>query len=260
MPVYNAERYLREAIDSILNQTLDDFEFIIVNDGSQDSSEQIILSYDDHRIRYLCNEKNKGLVFTLNKAVTAANGTFIARMDADDISLPTRLEKQVKYLQRQQVHFVVTTVSQINTDGASLQPWKDDMENITSKEIKDFLKTDNCIAHPTVLGYAHIFKKYPYHHNQKYAEDYDLWLRLVNSGYRIEKIKEPLLLHRILPDSFTRSKRKNIYYGLAWVKFSFVRQQATNGKLSAYVLAVFLFACFDLIKAAGKKFKSTFTR
>jgi hypothetical protein len=134
------------------------------------------------------------------------------------------------------------------------------MENITSKEIKDFLKTDNCIAHPTVLGYAHIFKNYPYSPNQKYAEDYDLWLRLVNNGYRIEKIKEPLLLHRILPGSFTRSKKKNIYYGLALVKFSFARQQVRSGKLSAYVISVFLFACFDLIKAAGKKFKATFTK
>ena len=99
LPVYNAERFLREAIDSVLKQTFVDFEFIILNDGSTDKTEDIILSYKDPRIRYVKNEKNLKLIKTLNKGVDMARGKYIARMDADDISLPERFEKEVAYLE-----------------------------------------------------------------------------------------------------------------------------------------------------------------
>ena len=86
MPVYNAESFLEEAINSILRQTFYDFEFIIINDGSTDKTEEIILSYKDSRILYQKNEKNSGIVYTLNKGFSIASGMYIARMDADDIS------------------------------------------------------------------------------------------------------------------------------------------------------------------------------
>ena len=98
MPVYNAEAFLSQAIDSILGQTFSDFEFIIINDGSTDRSKEIINSYPDKCIVYLENEINKGLVFTLNRAIAAANGEYIARMDSDDICLPERLDTQKKFL------------------------------------------------------------------------------------------------------------------------------------------------------------------
>ena len=92
MPVYNAEKYLKEAIDSILNQTYEDFLFFIINDGSSDDSEKIILNYKDSRIRYLKNEENKGLIFTLNRGLELITTKYLVRMDADDISYPERLE------------------------------------------------------------------------------------------------------------------------------------------------------------------------
>jgi len=92
MPVYNAEPYLKEAIESILHQTYSDFEFLIINDGSTDSSKDIILSYHDSRIRYIENESNMKLIATLNKGIGLAKGKYIVRMDADDISLPERLK------------------------------------------------------------------------------------------------------------------------------------------------------------------------
>lgn len=98
MPAYNAEKYLREAIDSILAQTFTDFELIIINDGSTDFTKDIILSYTDQRIRYIENEQNSGICVTLNKGLDAARGRYIARMDSDDISLPRRLEVQVQYM------------------------------------------------------------------------------------------------------------------------------------------------------------------
>ena len=99
MPVYNAEKYLAEAINSILNQTFTNYELLIINDGSTDKSEEIILKYSDKRIRYIKNDKNIRLVATLNKGIELAKGKYIARMDADDISVPTRLEKQITLLE-----------------------------------------------------------------------------------------------------------------------------------------------------------------
>ena len=98
MPVYNGERYLREAIDSILNQTFKDFEFLIINDGSTDLSVEIIESYADKRISLAHNGQNLGLITTLNRGFDLACGEYIARMDCDDISLPDRLEKQVVFM------------------------------------------------------------------------------------------------------------------------------------------------------------------
>lgn len=99
MPVYNSEKYLNEAIESILNQTFVDFEFIIINDASNDNSENIIESYQDSRIKYFKNEKNLGVAKTLNKGLKLAQGKYIARMDSDDISLPERLYKQFKFME-----------------------------------------------------------------------------------------------------------------------------------------------------------------
>ena len=98
LPVYNAEKYVREAIESILNQTFTDYEFVIINDGSTDGSEKIIQSFKDKRIIYVKNEKNIGIVKTLNKGIEKAFGTYIVRMDADDVSVSDRVEKQVKFM------------------------------------------------------------------------------------------------------------------------------------------------------------------
>ena len=100
MPVYNGALYLREAIDSILSQTHTNLELIIINDGSNDNSEEIILSYEDNRIRYIINEKNSGICVTLNKGLDIAKGKYIARMDCDDISCPERLQMQIEYMEQ----------------------------------------------------------------------------------------------------------------------------------------------------------------
>lgn len=99
LPAYNAEKYLKEAIDSILAQAYTNFELIVINDGSTDKTEEIILSYQDSRIRYIKNEKNLKLIRTLNKGIGLAKGKYIARMDADDISLPHRLKEEVEFME-----------------------------------------------------------------------------------------------------------------------------------------------------------------
>lgn len=99
MAAYNEEKYIREAIESILNQTYPHFEFIIINDGSTDKTEEVILSFQDARIRYVRNEQNLRLIASLNKGLALAEGKYIARMDSDDISLPDRLQIQVDFME-----------------------------------------------------------------------------------------------------------------------------------------------------------------
>ncbi|RZK15481.1 MAG: glycosyltransferase family 2 protein, partial [Flavobacterium sp.] len=98
MPVFNSERYLKQAIESILNQTFKNFEFIIINDGSSDSSDKIINSFNDTRIIYVNNETNRGIVAALNEGLSLSKGKYIARMDADDVANPDRLTLQHQFL------------------------------------------------------------------------------------------------------------------------------------------------------------------
>jgi glycosyltransferase involved in cell wall biosynthesis len=260
LPVYNGAAFLKEAIDSILAQTYWDFELLLINDGSTDDSERIILSYADPRIRYIKNEKNQGLIYSLNRAIDEAKGVYIARMDADDIALPERLEKQVRYLQQHHVAVLATRVSLIDASGKPLPDWSADKDNVTFGQIKAFLQKDNCIPHPTVMAKAELFKQYHYQYNQKYSEDYDLWLRVLADGLTIEKLDEPLLLHRILSTSATRFKKINIFLRLAKVKFRFLWPQLKRLRLSGFVIGVLLFALLDLLKAAGKEVKAFFSK
>ena len=260
LPVYNAEKFLKEAIDSILNQTFTDFELLLINDGSTDRSKEIIGSFSDKRINYVENDINKGLIYSLNRAIDLAEGKYIARMDADDVALPERLEKQIDYLESSDADIVATRVKLIDEKGNALPDWDDDAKNTSPSQIKNFLLRDNCLAHPTVMAKTSLFKKYRYKHNQKYSEDYDLWLRVVAEGLKIVKLDQPLLLHRILPTSATRFKKVNVYYRLAKVKFRFLWSQLKKGRLSAFNTKVFLFGLADMLKAGGKELKGLLSK
>src|SRR3954471_13594365 len=129
LPAYNVEKYLGKAIDSILQQTFTDFEFIIIDDGSTDGTEKILKNYSDPRIVYLKHEANMGLVYTLNHCISLARGIYIGRMDGDDISLPDRIQKQFEYLQiKQDVDVLATQVRLIDEDGNAIGFWDDDIK------------------------------------------------------------------------------------------------------------------------------------
>ena len=149
MSVYNCERYLSEAIESILNQSFSDFEFLIINDGSTDNSRNIILSYADPRIRFFENEKNIGLTHSLNKGLRLATGQYIARMDADDVSMPKRLEKELTFLnQHHSVGLVGTYFNMINENGKVLNTVKP-LSN--ERELKEKLLLENQFGHGSVM-------------------------------------------------------------------------------------------------------------
>ena len=194
MSVYNSEYYLREAINSILNQTFADFEFLIVDDGSTDNSLEIIRSFSDKRIVLIQNEKNLGLAVSLNKAIRLAKGKYIARMDADDIAMPFRLYKQVSFMERN-IHLDLSG-SWVKVFGAVKSVvWK---YPASTDEIKAEILFNSTFAHPSVIYRRDIFLKKGllYDESVKRGQDYELWSRVVKSC-KVENIQEVLLHYRI---------------------------------------------------------------
>lgn len=177
MAVYNGEKYLREAIDSVLTQTFVNFEFIIINDGSSDGSLSIIHSYSDKRIKLINNDGNKGLIYSLNIGIEISLGKYIARMDADDICLAERFQKQFEYLE---LH------PNIGVIGCDYLSFNDKHSSYIksiykSGEIKAFLLFTATMCHPTLMLRKQVLldNNLYYSETAKHVEDYDLWCRLI---------------------------------------------------------------------------------
>lgn len=193
LPVYNGETYLKAAIDSILNQTFKNFEFIIINDGSIDASEAIIKSYKDERIKYFYQD-NLGLGATLNKGISLSRSSFIARQDQDDISLPDRFEKQINYLKQN------PTVALIGTRGKIIDENNKHIgihNHPTSyPEIKYHLIFDNPFIHSSVIFQKEIYVSCGgYDSNINKFEDYDLWSKIAIRK-EIVNLENQLVLYR----------------------------------------------------------------
>lgn len=252
MPVYNGKKYLREAMKSILSQTFKDFEFIIINDGSTDASETIITSYTDLRIRYLRNSHRLGATKSLNRAVRLARGTYCARMDADDISLPDRLLKQVAYLETSPLCTALATrVNLIDSKGNFCGKWADDLKYVTYDQIRKRLPASNCIAHASVMIRSSIIKKYLYNEKLQYCQDHELWLRLCADDHRVEKINEPLHSYRIKTPTFTRDFHETMEYKLLRIRVIFLSSRLKQFKFGLYELitAMYLFKYLVLLIA-----------
>ncbi|URZ06307.1 glycosyltransferase [Clostridium felsineum] len=221
MPTYNSEDYLEESIESILNQTYRDFEFIIINDGSNDNSLDIINNYADKDDRIVVvSRKNKGLVYSLNEGIALSKGEYIARMDSDDISIYNRIEKQVDILDNNKnVDILGTTVQVI---GNITEQQKNIYNNAFSinfdaSNIRDVFLTSCAIPHPSVMLRKEVIIKIG-GYSEKYAtaEDYDLWLRALRKGYNISKMDEVLLKYRI----HTKSKSANEISNFKMAKYT----------------------------------------
>lgn len=222
MSVFNGEKYLREAIESILEQTYKDFQFVIVNDGSTDSSLEIMREYQkkDQRIKII-NQENTGLAKALNRGIKQAKGKYIARMDADDISKPDRLDKQIEFLENNPNCVALGTQSYvIDNDGNELFITNLPTEKKTIKE--NYLPARNPFYHGSVM-----FRKDSYIEVNGYnediihfIEDLILWNNLSDIG-ELQNLSDALYVHRIQPNSLaTRPKKiekrlqqivKNIY-------------------------------------------------
>jgi glycosyltransferase involved in cell wall biosynthesis len=192
MPVFNAEKHLIEAIISILNQTYIFFEFIIINDGSIDDSENIILSFNDNRIIYIKNEINLGLIKTLNLGFSLAKGKYLVRMDSDDISDLKRLEKQLEYMESN---------PEIGLLGSNFIIFGDQNEYVKYPKDNDEIKIAsifyNPFCHPSVMIRKEIIDKNQLLFNQKYlhAEDYRLWTEFLKIT-KVHNLQDFLLNYR----------------------------------------------------------------
>ncbi|SHG24183.1 glycosyltransferase family 2 protein [Dysgonomonas macrotermitis] len=193
LPVYDASAYLARAIDSIIGQTYTDWELIVINDGSTDNSESIVVNYSDNRINYYKNEVNSGLIFTLNKAIGLCSGKYIARMDADDIASPERFERQIDYLEQNSGCSMCGTFAHII----------DKDENITGKIIHQtenkYLQINLLFSvpfvHPSMMIRKEVLEENQFDQNYLHAEDYDLWCRIARK-HIVGNIPQFLLMYR----------------------------------------------------------------
>lgn len=205
MSVYNGEKYLSEAIESILNQTYKDFEFIIINDGSSDNSLEIIKKYQnqDERI-VLISRENKGLVASLNEGIEKAKGKYIARMDADDICLSTRFEEQIEYMEKNKLDLSGSWIETFDEKNI-LNVWKYP-ETHSDIEFRSFFMCS--FAHPSVMIKKIVFDKLKYENET--AEDYRLWCDILADGYKVGNIQKVLLKYRLHNNQLTQTKSKEL--------------------------------------------------
>jgi len=247
MPVFNAAPFVGRAIESILNQTYKDFELLILNDGSTDNSLQIIKSFHDERIKLINNEANIGIIKTRNKGLALSTGKYIAMMDADDISLPSRLQKQVDFLNEHlNVAVLATKLILIDENGEEQGYWPEDYNTSTVEQIKNMLPESNCIGQPTVMMRADIVKPIGYA-NFLHNEDWGLWLDLISKGYTIAKLNEILLQYRVHTNSTTvTANTKGIEKKIIRFKSAYLKERIFNFKKTDYKVLSSL--AKDLIK------------
>lgn len=208
MSVYNGEKFLAEAVNSILNQTFKDFEFVIIDDGSTDRSLQILQQFTDKRMRILKNEQNKGLVYSLNRGLEECCGDYIVRMDADDIANQHRLDLQVRKMDDS---------PEVVLLGSSFHMFY--YKSFISKQIPALNDTDrvktrllfqNAIAHPTTIIRAKTMKEHQLFYDEEhcYAEDFGLWNKLALYG-EMTNLQVPLLQYRLVSNSQTAHGKRN---------------------------------------------------
>lgn len=204
LPVYNGSEYLSEAITSILGQTYPNFELIIIDDGSTDDSAAIISSFRDGRIRFL-QQENRGIVATLNRGIELAGGRYIARQDADDMSLPERFSRQVSFLESHPEYGMVGTWAEIwqgRAPGQHSHRWAPD-----DLALKFDLLFDNPFVHSSMMvrkSALHEVGLYSMRGRAQYPEDYELWSRIARR-FKVANIPEVLHIYREVPRSLSRT-------------------------------------------------------
>lgn len=202
LPVYNGKEYLKEAIQSILSQTYDNFELIIINDGSTDESASIIQSLDDDRIRYY-EQTNQGLAATLNRGVTLAKGEYIARQDQDDVSFPERFERQIAYLEKNPDCGMVGTWAVI-WEGRE-QTKRLHKHPTESAALRFELLFNNPFVHSSIIIRKIVFDRVGFYSTAKerQPEDYELWSRVARE-FEVANIPEALHVYREVEGSLCR--------------------------------------------------------
>lgn len=203
IPCHNATLWLRDAVESICRQSHRNLEILIYDDGSNDGSTLMIeqLANEDHRIVAMGEAKNRGIVHALNAMLGAANGRYIARMDADDISLPQRIEQQIKFIESEKIDLCGTWFQEFGRGIPRNVRWFSGTE-----ELHAALLFQNTICHPTILARREVFDEFQYREDYNLAEDYDFFIR-ADVKFRLKNLPEVLLRYRRHPQQATRARR-----------------------------------------------------
>jgi glycosyltransferase involved in cell wall biosynthesis len=227
MSVYNGEKYLQEAIDSILGQTFKDFEFLIINDGSTDNTAEILESYNNPRIKIINNEKNIGLTKSLNKGLKLARGEYIARQDADDISLSTRFKEELKFFEKNSnVALVGTDYFLINEKDEIIHTVNCFIEN---SKLKEKLLEGNQFGHGSIMFKKECVEKVGmYREEFKFAQDFDFTLR-ISEEFDVANIPKSLYKWRINIDSVS-VKKKSLQDKYALLAIEMAKERRHSGK------------------------------
>ncbi len=243
MSVYNGEKYLRDSVESILNQTLGDFEFIIVDDGSADSSFKIMEEYarSDKRIVAIKNPSNLGLPKSLNIALKNTKGDFIARMDADDISLSERLEKQVRFLKENPSYGLVGT-AYIEIDGNGKIIGNQRIRFLeTDENIKKKIVGFNPFPHCAVMFRKEIQDSIGFYNEEfKYAQDYEFWIRIM-TRYKVRNLPEVLVHKRYSNNMISVNKEKAQRFYAVKAKIRAIRLLNMSFAKTVYLLSDLMF-------------------
>lgn len=208
MPTYNAEKYISTAIESILQQTFEDFEFIIIDDASTDQTYDIICSYHDKRITRIRNQRNLGVAACINKGILIAHSEFIARMDSDDISKPDRFQKQVQFMNaNSNLGISGTHMEIIDNKGKVIKEHLKKIGDVTIKVSLFFGHTS--FAHPSIIMRSRMIDMYHLRYDTafQYAEDYDLYCRC-SSFMAMDNYPECLVQYRIHPESVSQKYKQ----------------------------------------------------
>lgn len=205
LPALNAEATIGAAVDSILRQTVGDVELLVVDDASTDGTADVLLGYADERVRYVRNPRNLGIAGALNRGIGLARAPWIARMDADDIALPHRLEHQLAAVRRHPLCVVCgSSTIKIGTDGTPLR--RGNLRPTTVR--RSWAWVPSPLGHATVMIRTAVARAHPYSEDARHCEDYELFLRLTHAGYELRVLREALVLSRVHAESITSKHRQ----------------------------------------------------
>lgn len=230
LPVFNAEAFLSEAVESILGQSFTDFELLVINDGSTDHSREILTALSDPRVVIVDNDGNRGLIYTLNHGIAIARGEYIARMDADDIAVSNRFEKQVAFLdEHSQVALLGSWAELIDCSGKYIQLLQSPTGN---NNIQKNLLNANCFIHPSVMFRTAIIREEGgYHQDAIHAEDYEMWLRIAEN-HEVDNLPEPLIFYRIHPGQISQRQLRMQRASADTIRAAAWRRRINSGDLS----------------------------
>lgn len=242
MSVYNGETFLNTSIESILNQSFENFEFIIIDDCSIDNSLEIIKTYakKDKRIKILRNYTNIGLTKSLNKALKCCKGRFIARQDVDDISLPQRFAEQLAFLEKNPNYAFCGTNGLKKYDNQEL------VNQFEYKEIRKNLIFWNCFHHTSIMIRKKILEKYGYYDEKLfYSQDFELWCRLIYKfKLKAKNLPEILIIREKQVERFKKKNRKKFLIQ----RFNGIKITLKYRRYTRYKLKIFLFVLLSLIE------------